>query len=83
MLKLNGIKCEGIVAHVGKCEDRKNLINYTLDRQFFVFVNDIRLFRFGRLDILVSNAAVNPHYGDMMSVSNDQWEKLLSINVNI
>ena len=67
-LRLDGINCEGIVAHIGESEDRKKLIDYALDR-------------YGRLDILISNAGANPHFGDMMTVADSQWEKLLSINV--
>lgn len=29
----------------------------------------------------MSNAAVNPHYGDMMTVSDSQWDKMLDLNV--
>uniref|UniRef100_A0A1I7XSV6 PDZ domain-containing protein n=1 Tax=Heterorhabditis bacteriophora TaxID=37862 RepID=A0A1I7XSV6_HETBA len=67
-LRLEGIDAAGVVAHVGIKEDRKKLIDYTLER-------------FGKLDILVSNAAANPYFGDLMSISDAQWDKLLQINV--
>ena len=45
----------GISCHVGKHEDREKLIEETL-RQF------------GAIDILVSNAGTNPHFGPMLEV---------------
>lgn len=33
------------------------------------------------MDILISNAAVNPYYGDLMNISDSQWDKLLKLNV--
>ena len=41
---------DGMVAHVGKAEDRKNLIQETIKKM-------------GGVDILISNAAVNPAVG--------------------
>ncbi|KAK6015759.1 oxidoreductase, short chain dehydrogenase/reductase family protein [Ostertagia ostertagi] len=67
-LRMEGIDAAGIPAHVGVKEDRKKLIDFAIDR-------------YGKLDILVSNAAVNPHFGDIMSISDSQWDKLLQINV--
>ncbi|KAK5984984.1 Short-chain dehydrogenase [Trichostrongylus colubriformis] len=67
-LRLEGIDAAGITAHVGVKEDRKKLINFAVDR-------------YGKLDILVSNAGVSPHFGDIMSISDSQWDKLLQINV--
>ncbi|TMS39896.1 hypothetical protein L596_006352 [Steinernema carpocapsae] len=67
-LRLEGVDADGLVAHVGIAGDRKKLIDFTLDR-------------YGKLDILVSNAAVNPHYGDLLTISDDQWDKLLQLNV--
>jgi NAD(P)-dependent dehydrogenase (short-subunit alcohol dehydrogenase family) len=67
---MEGVECAGIVAHVGLSEDRRKLIEFTVDH-------------YSKLDILVSNAAVNPHCGDLMEVSDAQWDKLLSINVSL
>ncbi|KAH7729289.1 Protein DHS-13 [Aphelenchoides avenae] len=67
-LQLEGVECTGCVAHVGIAEDRKRLIHTALER-------------YKKLDILVSNAAANPHYGDLMKVTDSQWDKLLSTNV--
>uniref|UniRef100_A0AC34GNY0 Dehydrogenase/reductase SDR family member 4 n=1 Tax=Panagrolaimus sp. ES5 TaxID=591445 RepID=A0AC34GNY0_9BILA len=67
-LRNEGIECGGVVAHVGIDDDRKKLINYVMER-------------YGKLDILVSNAAVNPTHGNLMDVTDSQWDKLLSVNV--
>jgi dehydrogenase/reductase SDR family protein 4 len=37
--------------------------------------------RYGRLDILVSNAAVNPTAGLLMDISEDSIDKILNINI--
>ena len=49
-LKAEGLSVGGTVCHVGKKEDRDNLIQETVTK-------------YGGLDILVSNAAVNPYFG--------------------
>ena len=37
--------------------------------------------RFGRIDVLVCNAASNPYYGPMAGISDDQFRKILDNNV--
>ncbi|KAH0626170.1 hypothetical protein JD844_000985 [Phrynosoma platyrhinos] len=37
--------------------------------------------RHGGIDILVSNAAVNPYFGTMLDVTEEVWDKILDINV--
>ncbi|EKX55445.1 hypothetical protein GUITHDRAFT_149798 [Guillardia theta CCMP2712] len=69
MLRSENLKVEGIPCHVGKAEDRENLIKATLDKFG------------GRIDALVSNAAVNPAYGPLQEMSESQWEKIFDINV--
>lgn len=58
----------GTVCHVGKEEDRKRLIEETL-------------LKFGKLDILVSNAAVNPTFGPTLETTSSAWDKIWDINV--
>jgi NAD(P)-dependent dehydrogenase (short-subunit alcohol dehydrogenase family) len=36
---------------------------------------------FGRIDVLVCNAASNPHYGPMAGISDEQFRKILDNNV--
>ena len=54
-LQMEGGECAGCVAHVGIDADRKKLIEFAIKR-------------YGKLDILVSNAAVSTHVGDLMTV---------------
>ena len=36
---------------------------------------------FGRIDCLVGNAAVNPHYGPMTTIGESAFEKIINCNV--
>ena len=36
---------------------------------------------FGRIDVLVCNAATNPYYGPMLGISDEQFRKVLENNV--
>ena len=89
-LKKEGLNVEGMPCHVGKEQDRENMIAKTLEK-------------FGGIDILISNAAANPFFGNTLDVSliyilatscnwyfeiliifqctEDQWEKIFDINV--
>lgn len=66
--KEQGCTVKGVVCHVGKTEHRKNLIKETLDT-------------FGGIDILVSNAAVNPTFGPIQETPEESWEKIFDINL--
>lgn len=39
------------------------------------------LARFGQVDVLVNNAATNPHFGPMLSVDWGAWDKTFEVNV--
>jgi NAD(P)-dependent dehydrogenase (short-subunit alcohol dehydrogenase family) len=36
---------------------------------------------FGGIDILVNNAATNPHFGPLLSAEESHWDKTLDVNV--
>ncbi|MBP9501492.1 MAG: SDR family oxidoreductase [Candidatus Promineofilum sp.] len=36
---------------------------------------------FGGIDILVNNAATNPHFGTFLSAEDSHWDKILEVNV--
>jgi dehydrogenase/reductase SDR family protein 4 len=59
---------EGTVCHVGKEDHRKNLIEETVKM-------------FGGIDILVSNAAVNPTMGSVLDMDGGVWDKIFDVNV--
>ncbi|XP_073527182.1 dehydrogenase/reductase SDR family member 4-like isoform X4 [Phyllobates terribilis] len=63
-LRKEGLDVEGTVCHVGKNEDRVKLVNTAVQR-------------FGGVDILVSNAAVNPFFGNILDSTDEVWEKAL------
>lgn len=67
-LKQEGLSVTGTVCHVGKAKDRKQLVATAVNLH-------------GGIDILVSNAAVNPFFGNLMDVTEDVWDKILDINV--
>ncbi|XP_020284271.1 dehydrogenase/reductase SDR family member 4 [Pseudomyrmex gracilis] len=67
-LQSEGLQVAGTVCHVGKAEDRKNLIEQTK-------------LSFGGLDILVSNAAANPAIGAVLDSAEEVWDKIFDINV--
>ncbi|XP_039285450.1 dehydrogenase/reductase SDR family member 4 [Nilaparvata lugens] len=67
-LKNQGYKVSGLVCHVGKKEDREKLLAETECK-------------FGGIDILVSNAAVNPTVGSVLDCPESAWDKIFEINV--
>ncbi|XP_070152713.1 dehydrogenase/reductase SDR family member 4 [Polyergus mexicanus] len=67
-LRSEGLQVSGIVCHVGKAEDRKNLFEKTKAN-------------FGGLDILISNAAVNPAIGQVLDNTEKVWDKIFDINL--
>lgn len=54
--------------HVGRKEELKALVDATLAR-------------WSRIDILVCNAAVNPHYGPSIGVTDEVYDRVMNTNV--
>ncbi|KAM3966184.1 dehydrogenase/reductase 4 [Aphomia sociella] len=67
-LRDDGITVEGVVCHVSNKEHRRQLF-------------DVANKKFGGLDILVSNAAVNPTIAPILEMPEDAWDKIFDINV--
>jgi len=67
-LKSEGLDVDGMVCHVGKASDRTALLESTVKR-------------WGGLDILVSNAAVNPYFGPTLGCPEETWDKIFEVNV--
>jgi dehydrogenase/reductase SDR family protein 4 len=57
-----------IACNISRKEEVEGLVKATLDQ-------------FGRIDILVCNAAVNPFYGSLTKLEDDAWDKIMDCNV--
>lgn len=57
-----------IPCNIGRKEDLQALVDATIAE-------------WGRIDILVANAAINPVYGPLASVSDDAWDKIMGSNL--
>lgn len=69
LLETQGVKeVLGVACHVAKKSDRKKLFDETLKK-------------FGGIDVLVSNAAVNPAVGSVLEASEEVWDKIFDVNV--
>ncbi|KAL0970181.1 hypothetical protein UPYG_G00238430 [Umbra pygmaea] len=68
LLQGQDILVTGTTCNVGKREDREKLVNMTLEQC-------------GGVDILVSNAAVNPFFGNILDSTESVWDKILDVNV--
>ena len=68
-LTASGAVASGIAANVGKPEDRERLVSACRDR-------------YGRLDILVNNAAANPVFGPVEDTEPWAFDKIMSVNVH-
>lgn len=65
--KLN-LKVTGLKCHVGESQDRKRLFEETVHT-------------YGKLNILVSNAATNPVAGGVLECEESVWDKIFDVNV--
>jgi NAD(P)-dependent dehydrogenase (short-subunit alcohol dehydrogenase family) len=68
-----GIRAKGgealpIAAHNGEKAALQNLAKAALDA-------------YGRIDILVNNAATNPHFGTLLEAEDSMWQKTLEVNL--
>ena len=64
----SGGKACAIACHVGKSEDRKKLVDEIYSK-------------FGKVDVLVNNAATNPLFGPAMDASEEAWDKIFEVNL--
>lgn len=58
----------GVTCHVAKESDRKKLFDEAFKK-------------FGGIDVLVSNAAVNPAVGSVLEATEEVWDKIFDVNV--
>jgi len=57
-----------VAAHTGKEADCKALVAKAVER-------------FGKVDILVNNAATNPYFGPMLDIDEGAWDKTFEVNL--
>jgi NAD(P)-dependent dehydrogenase (short-subunit alcohol dehydrogenase family) len=67
-IKAVGGESLAIQAHVGRPDDVTALVAQAMDT-------------FGRIDVVVNNAATNPHFGPVLTADDGQWDKIIDTNV--
>jgi NAD(P)-dependent dehydrogenase (short-subunit alcohol dehydrogenase family) len=67
-LKSAGGEALPLRAHVGSWDDVAGMVRETVET-------------FGRLDVLVNNAATNPHFGPLLTADEGRVEKTLDVNL--
>jgi dehydrogenase/reductase SDR family protein 4 len=67
-IKKTGRKCLPVAAHVGKMEEISNLVKKVLEE-------------FGKIDILVNNAATNPTMASAIDVDERAWDSIMNLNL--
>lgn len=67
-IRANGGEATPIACHVGHRSQREEML-------------DQALAAYGQVDVLVNNAATNPHFGPMLSVDEGAWDKTFEVNV--
>ena len=67
-IKAEGLEASAIPCHIGKREDVEHLVAETRSQ-------------YGKIDVLVCNAAVNPYYGPMFGLTDDAFTKVIDSNV--
>ena len=67
-IRAKGGRAEAIPCNVSKPEERENLLETTLKE-------------WGRIDILVLNAAANPYFGPNLEIPDDALDKVIDVNV--
>jgi NAD(P)-dependent dehydrogenase (short-subunit alcohol dehydrogenase family) len=64
----NGGDAMPVACHVGHPNQRQEMLDQALKG-------------YGKVDILVNNAATNPHFGPMLSIDEGAWDKTFEVNV--
>lgn len=67
-IEAKGGSALAVVAHNGEKDALQALVKTTVDT-------------FGRVDILVNNAATNPHFGTMLQAEDSLWQKTMEVNI--
>lgn len=67
-IRSEGGEASAMACHMGKDEDTKALVRATIER-------------FGKVDVLVNNAATNPHFGPLLTADEGAWAKTFEVNL--
>lgn len=63
-----GLEAIAVACNVGNADDLETLVAETLRT-------------WQRIDVLVANAGINPHYGPLLEISEEAWNKILGSNL--
>ncbi|XP_075161530.1 dehydrogenase/reductase 4 [Haematobia irritans] len=67
-LRKENLNVLGLKCHVAEAQDRKHLFDETMKK-------------FGKINILISNAATNPAVGGVLDCDEKVWDKIFDVNV--
>ncbi len=67
-VRKTGNKCLPVAAHIGKTEEINNLVKKVIEE-------------FGKIDILVNNAATNPTMAPAIDVDEKTWDSIMNLNL--
>jgi NAD(P)-dependent dehydrogenase (short-subunit alcohol dehydrogenase family) len=67
-IQSQGGQALAVVAHTGETDAINALVARTVEH-------------FGGVDIAVNNAATNPHFGPILTAEDEQWRKIMDVNV--
>ena len=67
-IKKMGRKCLPVAAHIGRMEDINNLVEKVMEE-------------FGKIDILVNNAATNPSMASAIDIDERAWDSIMNLNL--
>lgn len=74
--------CEKVVAEIEADGGKAFSLSCNIaDKDSLQAVVDTTVQTFGRLDVVVCNAAVNPHYGSMSDIPDEAYNKILDANL--
>ena len=67
-IKKTGRKCLPVAAHIGKMEEINNLVEKVMAE-------------FGKIDILINNAATNPTMASAIDIDDRAWDSIMNLNL--
>jgi NAD(P)-dependent dehydrogenase (short-subunit alcohol dehydrogenase family) len=67
-IRQRGGRALAVATHMGQADDVASLVEKAVEA-------------FGGIDIAVSNAATNPHFGPILTASSSQWDKIHEVNL--